>query len=192
MTLDEAANIVENTLPVPEERLTEPALILISGLPGTGKTRVGRLIAQRLPSVIVESDYVRKLLFPTPTYTGPESGFVYGVCHAVIERLLARGVAVVFDATNLVESKREVLYSMAERLQAKLVIVRVTAPPEVVLRRLDLRKETPPAGQLSDADWEVYLKLKPTEQRIRRPHFVVDTSRDFLQLLHKIVKAAAG
>lgn len=191
LTLEEAANIVQSRLAIPEQRTARPALITISGLPGTGKTYVTGLLARRIPSVTVESDRVRKLLFPKPRYTAPESAFVYGVCHTLIARMLARGLTTIFDATNLTERGREVLYNLAEKAGAKPIMVRVTAPPDVVRQRLNHRGEALVPGELSDADWDVYLKMKDSEERIRRPHIVIDTSKDFRLKILQIVKAAS-
>lgn len=190
LTTSDAVSQVESRLRVPEETTSRPALILISGLPGTGKSYLSRLIALALPVVVVESDFVRKTLFPRPTYTADESAFVYGVCHALIGSLLSRGTRVVFDATNLVESNRQILYRLAEQLGARLIIVRTIAPEQVVRARLERRRISREPGDLSDADELIYERMKPIEEPIRRNHFVVDTSKDVAAKVAKIVREA--
>ncbi len=173
--------------PLPEPEAT-PSLIVISGLPGTGKSYFARRLAERVPAAIVESDAMRKALFPTPWYTPEESQRMFHATHVLIEDLLRRGISVIFDATNLMEHHREPLYNIAERLKAKLVIVKVEAPPEVVRERLRRRAESPEAGEKSDADWEVYRKMLGDREKIRRNHFVVDTSRDIAPVVDKIAR----
>jgi predicted kinase len=80
------------------------------------------------------------------------------------------------------------LYHIADRLDAKLILVRVEAPPEVVYERLKARSEGTSSGSSSDADWAVFQKMKPTVQKIHRNHFAVDTSRDITPVLDKIVR----
>ncbi len=176
-------------LPGTEYTTAAPALVLISGLPGTGKSFLARKIAERLPSVIVESDSVRQALFPVPTYSGPESMWVHRVAHAVIERLLATGHRVIYDATNLIEWHRQKIYRLAEQQGARLVIVQAVAPDEIVRRRLQQRLESPGPGDISRADWQVFERLKKQIDPIGRPHFVVDTSRDVTPAVAKIVRA---
>ncbi len=72
------------------------ALILLSGLPGTGKTFLARKIIERLPSVLVVADLVRKVLFPQPAYTGEESMWVHRVANVAIERMLKAGYRTIY------------------------------------------------------------------------------------------------
>ena len=169
----------------------EPAFIVVSGLPGTGKSYFCSKLAERLPFVILESDALRKALFPLPTYSSQESSRLFRACHLLIEGLLKKGVPLILDATNLSERFRERLYSIADRLDVKLILVRVEAPPEVVRERLKARQSGVSSGSKSDAGWEVYQKMKPTVQRIRRNHYAVDTSRDITPVLDKIVREAS-
>ena len=190
MNNSDAVAQVKLRLRIPEETTSRPALILISGLPGTGKSHLSRLIAQALPVAVISTDFVRKTLFPRPTYSAEESAFVYQVCHALIESLLSSGHRIVFDGTNLVESNREVLYRLADRAQARLIIVRVVAPDHVALDRLAGRASNKDPADWSDADELVYERMKPTEQPIRRNHFVVDTSKDVGGAVARIVREA--
>ena len=170
------------------EPVVKPAFIAVSGLPGTGKTYFCTKLAERLPCVILESDALRKALFPSPSYSPEESARLFQVLHQLIERLLKKGISLILDATNLSEHNRERLYNIAERLGVKLVLVRVEAPPEVVYARLRSRTEgVSPQGH-SDADWSVYQKMKPAVERIRRNHYAVDTSRDITPVLEKIAR----
>ena len=174
-------------LPDPVAR---PALIIVSGLPGTGKSYFSRKLAERLPSVVVESDALRKQLFLTPTYSTEESHRLFAACHRLIEDLLGSGISVILDATNLVEHHREPLYRIAQRLQAKLILVQVEAPREVVRQRLQGRAEGVDPEDKSDAGWSIYQRMKNRVERISRNYFAVDTSRDITPVIDKIVHEA--
>ena len=113
---------------------------------------------------------------------------LFQTIHSLIKTLLKRGISLILDATNLSERHREYLYSIAERLGVKLVLVRVDAPPQVVRERLRARLEN--SEGKSDADWAVYQRMKPTVQKIHRKHYAVDTSRDITPVLDKIVREA--
>ena len=166
--------------------VAEPAFIAVSGLPGTGKSYFCNKLAQRLPFLILESDALRKVLFPSPSYDSQESSRLFRAVHLLIERLLKKGVSLILDATNLSERYREHLYSIADRLDVKLILVQVEAPPEVVYERLRARQEN--TESRSDADWEVYQRMKPSVQKIRRNYYAVDTSRDITPVLDKIMR----
>jgi len=170
------------------EPVVKPNFVVVSGLPGAGKTYFCSKLAERLPFVILESDALRKTLFPSPSYSPEESARLFRALHHLIERLLKKGVSLILDATNLSEQHRERLYNIADRLEVRLVLVRVEAPPQVVYERLRSRVGGASPQNNSDADWSVYQRMKPTVQRIRRNHYAVDTSRDITPVLDKIVR----
>ncbi len=167
--------------------MVEPAFVVVSGLPGTGKSHFCSRLAERLPLVILESDALRKTLFPSPSYSPVESSRLFQACHLLIERLLKKGIPLILDATNLSERYRERLYSIADHLDVRLILVRVEAPAKEVRERLKARQEGRSPGK-SDADWEVYQRMKPAVQKIGRNHYAVDTSRDITPVLDKIVR----
>jgi predicted kinase len=98
------------------EPVVEPALLAVSGLPGTGKSYFCSQLAERLPVVILGSDALRKVLFATPGYGAQESSRLFQTIHHLIEELLKKGISLILDATNLSERHREYLYSIAEHL----------------------------------------------------------------------------
>ena len=169
------------------EPVAKPVLIVVSGLPGTGKSYFCSKLAERLPFITLESDALRKVLFSSLTYSLQESSRLFQACHRLIEQLLRRGFSLILDATNLSERHREYLYSIADHLDVKLVLVWVEAPPQLVRERLKGRRNE---ETKSDADWVVYQKMKSSVQPIRRNHYVVDTSRDIIPVIDKIVRAA--
>ena len=181
------AKLKESLDPLPEA-VVNPSFVVVSGLPGTGKTFFCRKLAEKQPFCILESDVLRKALFPSPDYSADESARLFAACHSLIEWLLQNGVPVIFDATNLSERYREHLYRISDRAGARLVLVRVEAPPEVAYQRLQARKEGALPEDKSDADWDIYRQMKPRAEKIRRNHFAVDTSRDINPVIDKIIR----
>jgi len=173
------------------EPVVKPAFVAVSGLPGTGKSYFCAKLAERLPFVILESDALRKALFSPPSYSPEESARLFRTLHLLIERLLKKGIPLILDATNLSERDRERLYNIADRLDARLILVRVEAPPELVYQRLKARSNGGNSGNNSDADWEVYRKMKPSVEKISRKHYAVDSSRDIAPVLAKVVREAS-
>src|SRR5262245_5490978 len=154
-----------------------PALLLLSGLPGTGKSYLAATIASRHPAAVVRTDEVRKALFPHPTYAGDESGTVYLTCYALVESLLEDGYTVVFDATNLLKAGRKRVRAIARRAGAGVLTLETVARPELVAARLRRRASGGAESFSSDADWRVYQHLASTAQPPRQEgSLVVDTS----------------
>lgn len=177
---------VERVLTGSQETTAKPVLLLLSGLPGTGKSFLARRLAEALPFVIIESDVVRKILFPQPLYTAQESRWVHRTCHALMARLLKRGVRVIYDATNLIEYHRELVYRIAQKAGARLVVVKTVASEEVAQERLRARQEE--ARELSDADWRVYRRMASRQEQVSHPHLVIDTSEDLEEAVAKVLR----
>ena len=184
--------LVEENAAAGVQRGENPCLIMLSGLPGTGKSYLSGKLRERLPMTAVESDAVRAALFQRPDFSSRESEWVFDVCHRAIEGLLRAGTSVVMDATNLRERHREPVYEIAERRGVPLVIVRVEAPPGVVRRRLEERAVTAGPGASNLADWEIYRRMRYARERVARSHLNVDTSNGVDEALDRIVSAVEG
>jgi predicted kinase len=184
---EDARALLESLGPLPEPQ-KRPAFIALSGLPGTGKTTFAKELSQQVPVVVLESDALRKVLFPQPTYSWRESDRLFRACYYLIEELLKRGNSVLFDATNLTERLRRTLFDISMRRGLKFILIQMKAPPEIVKQRLEERMQHPTG--YSDADWEVYQLMKKRVERIRLRHFVVDTTRKIKSQVKKIVREA--
>jgi predicted kinase len=181
--LEDVRSLQESLGPLPEP-VAKPVFIALSGLPGTGKSYFSRKLAERLPLVILESDTLRKTLFPQPSYRWWESARLFRTIHFLIERLLCQGISVVLDATNLSERYRKELYHIANKTGVKFVLVKLVAAPEVVRKRLEKRKTD--SVSHSDADWEVYRAMEPRAETIRHSHYVVNSTRPIAPVINKI------
>ena len=166
------------------------ALTVLVGLPASGKSRVAEELRRRTGALVLESDALRRLIFPRRCYSAAESQRLFGAIHGAIDELLAEGAAVVLDATNLTEAERAPLYQSAERCDAKLILVQVTAPRSFARRRM-ARREATGVGR-SEADLQVYERMRSQMEEVQRQHHVVDTSQDIESALAAIAKEMTG
>jgi len=150
-----------------------PALVILCGLPGTGKSHFARALIAQASFVWVNSDYCRKLLVGQPDYSREEHQRVFAAMHAVIADLLAAGRAVVFDATNLNEEVRRPLYAVAEAAGVTPLIIRFTARIGLARRRLAERAAGLADAGASDAGWEIYTRMAAADGPPPRPHLLV-------------------
>jgi len=82
--LADDVSVLRQSLTGLPEPVANPALIFVSGLPGTGKSHFCRRLAERIDLVILESDSLRKRLFPAPSYTKEESTQLFRACHGLL------------------------------------------------------------------------------------------------------------
>ena len=163
-------------------------MVVIGGLPGSGKSYFSHRLIEQVPLLVLESDVLRRVLFPKPTYTRAESAHLFEACYSLIDDLLGQGIPLLLDATNLAEAHRERLYHITEQLGLRLILVYTKAPPDVVYDRLKARCESLDPEDRSSADWGVYQRMRSTVEPIVRNHFVVDTSKDISTAIARVVR----
>lgn len=147
-----------------------PALVLLSGPPGSGKTTFARALLAALPFEHIESDEIRRSIAPEPAYSSGESARVFAIAERRAAAALRAGRDVVLDATNLRRADRRRFRGLAARYSATLVGIRVTAPDDVVRERLAAPREG-----FSQAGASVFDAMKGRAQRFDGVHVVVDT-----------------
>ena len=165
-----------------EEPDRRPALVLVSGLPGSGKSTLSRMLADTSHFEVLRSDVVRKEIFTTADATGNSASIysadqtqrIYDECWSRARRRLLAGARVIVDATFQLESNRQKFLQLAIDCGVRSVWLECTAPADTVQRRLAERQ-----GDASDADWSVYeivrKQWEPPSEFTERFHEVIAT-----------------
>jgi len=159
-------------------RVESPSLVVLCGLPGTGKSHFARELTERAPLVWLSSDRTRKLLVACPQYSRREHRRVFAAMHVLTRGYLRDGYSVVFDATNLNEGVRAPLYAVADAVGVDPLIIRFTANRNLIRERMDERAAGVADTALSDAGWEVYSRMAVADLPVPRPHILVRGPED--------------
>jgi hypothetical protein len=154
-------------------RDARPRLILVGGLPGSGKSTIARALAGRIGADCIASDVLRKELAgaePGERLTAEVGGGIYGAGMTELtyrellvqaERLLRAGRSVVLDATFGRAIDRRRASALARAVGGVLVAVECRCPVKVARQRLASRARPGYAGP-SDAGWAVYRAMRRT------------------------------
>jgi uncharacterized protein len=149
-----------------EEPDRKPCLVLVGGLPGTGKSELARRLAPAANFAVIRSDVVRKELaglpaqetsspeLRPPLYAAEWSERTYAECLHRAEEDLFEGRRVIVDATFREEKKRRMFFDAARQCSVPCIMLQCQARPETVRQRLQNRH-----GDASDADWAIYQKF---------------------------------
>jgi predicted kinase len=118
--------------------------MLLCGIPGSGKTTVGRALGARLERhVHVQTDAIRGMVGKAE-YTSSESRFVYEAATSVAEEALRHKYDVILDATFPREEFRRAALSRLANVFEGWVVVWVRCDPMVAYKRNSERAERVP------------------------------------------------
>jgi predicted kinase len=163
-----------------------PSLIILSGLPGTGKTTFALALAALVRFKHIESDAIRRELVSTPRYTPGESARVFAEVERQAAEALASGEHALVDATNLAPRDRRRFFALAARTGAPVIAIRLTAPDATIRQRL-----APGRTGASEAGVAVYERMVPRARPFTGRSVVVNTAFSLAPSL-RLVAALLG
>ncbi|MEM7815654.1 MAG: AAA family ATPase [Candidatus Aenigmatarchaeota archaeon] len=157
-------------------------LILVCGLPGTGKSFVAKEIAKNLPkTALLRTDVVRKNLLKKPNYTEEEKKLIYDSLLSEAGKFLSINKNCVLDATFYKRGYREAAKRLASENGTQLLLIECVCPESLVLKRLKKRK-----GDASEADVAVYKKVKEYYEKITERHITINTGKGKAEVRREI------
>jgi adenylylsulfate kinase len=109
--------------------------IWLTGLPASGKSTIAAALIPKLkeigPVEVFESDAIRRILTPHPTYSNAERDLFYRALAFMGAKLVSHGVTVIFDATANKRAYRD----FARSLIPRFIEVAVECPLELAMQR---------------------------------------------------------
>jgi uncharacterized protein len=143
-----------------------PCVVLVGGLPGTGKSVLARGLATRAGFAVIRSDVVRKELAGLPVedpsppdqrerlYSPEWSARTYAECLHRAEALIRGGCRVLIDASFHAEANRRTFLTAANDWGVPAMLLICQADPATIRARLTARR-----GDASDAGWDVHQHM---------------------------------
>jgi predicted kinase len=158
-------------------------IVIMAGLPATGKSTLCRALASRLCGTVLDKDEIRSALFSPPDieYTPEQDDFCMAVMMQTAAYILQRNPqrTVFFDGRPFSHSVQiEQVVKQAEELNQPWRILQCVCSEESARERLDQQAKSGdhPAA---DRDYALYLRIKAQFQEITRPRTIIDTDQRF-------------
>ncbi|WP_052699084.1 AAA family ATPase [Flagellimonas lutaonensis] len=144
-------------------------IIIVLGLPGSGKSYFAERLAKTIPAEYINSDRLRKELLPQRTYSEAEKAIVYEAMLEKMEEAIAQKKNVVLDATF---HKKETRDLFLQKVSEKVFFIEVRADEKIIRERL--KRNRP----YSEADFGVYETIEKQWEPLTRPHLTVQSTND--------------
>ena len=144
-------------------------IVIVLGLPGSGKSYFASRLAEVIKADYINSDQIRKGMFSKRIYSEQEKGAVYDAMLGKMKTLVKLNKDLVIDATFQREDSRQ-LFIRQLRGKVEFFFIEITANPDLIRRRL--KKERP----FSEADFEVYELTRQQWQPVREPHLSLEST----------------
>jgi predicted kinase len=146
-------------------------LILIAGLPGSGKTSLAQAISKKLNARHFHSDQIRRELGLWGHYQPEDKAAVYNELLTCTRQALLKGETVVVDSTFYLASLRQPFNLVAEQMGLRKIWVLATAPDNVLRQRVSKLRED------SEANLVVLENIKAVFEPLESPYLTIDTSK---------------
>ncbi|MDQ2658674.1 MAG: ATP-binding protein [Bacteroidota bacterium] len=150
-------------------------LIIICGLPGSGKSSFARTLSRELDAHLVSSDLVRKEMEAQGRYVFDDELDVYEEMATEAGRAVRGGNDVVVEATFYRKEMRDMFSMLARLLHQKDVFIRIVSREDLIRERLGHPRPD------SQADFSIYRQVKSQYQDLEGDHLVIESKRDNIE-----------
>ncbi|MBK6903755.1 MAG: ATP-binding protein [Saprospirales bacterium] len=154
-------------------------LILITGLPGAGKTTFAIALSKATGAVHLNTDRVRAALGLRGQYDAGSKEKVYHRLITLLETHLRQGETAIVDATLYRANIRKPFLDLAARLSTPIKWIEMRAGEQTIRERLQTKRP------FSEADFKVYLHLKTSYEPLEFPHLVLHSEAGTMDELVK-------
>ncbi len=185
---------------------SRPALIVVFGLIGTGKSTLAGALSRELSCGVISSDEVRKEIiglkpnerryeeFDKGIYSRDITTITYREILNRGRRAIELGKIVILDASFSKREFRELVLHEAEALGVSFYFIETKASEEAIKKRLTERESKGEA--ISDGRWEIFERFKEgfeeTNELPKDKHLVVSTDEAWEDTLAQTLSGIIG
>ena len=155
-------------------RSISPKLVVVFGLPGTGKTTFARALSQELGWMHLNTDVIRASLGMREQYDEKTKAFIYQKMQDLAETALKERKGLVLDGTFYREILRDSFRELAGRHGIPIKWIEVGSAEDIVRARVSKKRP------FSEADFEVYRKIREAFDPLHEPCLRVYSDREEL------------
>ncbi|OGY25645.1 MAG: hypothetical protein A2864_01680 [Candidatus Woykebacteria bacterium RIFCSPHIGHO2_01_FULL_39_12] len=124
------------TLKLSKERFKKPLVIILVGIPSSGKTTFSQTLSSSLPLVILSEEYMIRFLAPRATFFEKAQTETFQLAVKTMEKLVQSGVNCIYDSSIKKKSDRNLIKNRIEKMGGTYVLIYIYIPKELALERV--------------------------------------------------------
>jgi predicted kinase len=153
-----------------------PTLIVLSGLPGSGKTVLAEGLARAMSIPLFAVDPIEAAMWRAGLDKEGTGLAAYEVAQALADENLRLRLSVIVDAVNPVEAPRAAWRNLAAKHRVSLKVIECVCADDAILRqRIESRVHSVAAER--GLTWKSFLQRRAEYEAWTDPRLVLDTSR---------------
>jgi len=161
-------------------------IIIVFGLPGSGKTYFSEKLAEKIGAKHISSDIIRKQLVPSPTYSNDEKLLIYKKMFDIMYDYVDRREHLILDGTFYKAWIRDNFIEQINLLNKDIKFIEIKADKATVRERLSHQRKE------SDADYDIHCLIEQEFEPYIKEHLVLHSTNDNIDdLLERAVSYIA-
>ena len=169
-----------------EHRPVQHVLVVVGGLPATGKSTIATVVARRTKAPYLRVDRIEQTIVAWSALTHPLGPVGYAVAYELAREQLRLGLDVIAECVNPIALTRDAWLDIAAGSGAAIVEVEVICSDEVEHRRRVATRTTDVEGLLKPTWSEI---MDREYEPWSRPHLLVDSARISVEDAAKLIAA---
>ena len=144
-------------------------IIIVFGLPGSGKSYFAVSLANMIKADYINSDQIRQIMFAVRGYSEKEKMSVYNEMLVQMQKAIQQHKNLVLDATFYTNDIRKKFFDAAENMD-DIIFIEIRAEESLIRERLNKPRKD------SEADFEVYKKIRKQWEPVHEDHLVLQST----------------
>ena len=150
---------------------TKPLLIIVLGLPGTGKSTFAKALAKKIKAAHLNTDKIRARLGLRGKYDQETKSMIYQQMLSLARMKLKDNHQVIIDGTFSSNEWRKKILGLADEFSCMISWFVMEADEAIIQERISKKR------QYSEADFSVYKKVRNSYDPILYPNLVLHSDR---------------
>jgi len=152
-------------------------MIIVSGLPGSGKSYFAENLAIQLGAAYINSDRERNSMGARGRYSYEQKLSIYVAMARKTRQLLESGKHVVVDATFYRSEMIDLFKRVAKDCRYPVWFFKIEANENLIRERIGKPRKD------SEANYNVYLKIKDQFEKLNVPHLILRSQRNNIKAM---------